>query len=369
MVDFSRAEGSKNHRSSFIKTSTNVVEYIGELQSKYAASWEELESIRKERAAIIEDTIQLIKNNKIRLGKQLGRCNNNELNEELLNAINALKGEAKERIQINLIKINNRYEKINKIGEELEKMTEILSNYRVLEADYEDEVVITMPKKDEIKKGTTQPKENNNKKPESKKDSNVVPFESKQKTDTEGLEKVINIHKAKDALIADFDKKIGKKKEKQQTADVKEEPSIRSSYIENEDLRYFTATDLYNTAELAVIREEADYLSSIDEAIEEESKRDLEADTDESILFTINDKLTLKDIAKSVYQSEENWKPLYNYDGNTSKIDEIAYEYGVTVEEVVSTPGYLNNVTLQFPTLLISPEEVLEDSNSRSRAA
>ncbi len=343
MVDFSRAEGSKNHRASFTKTCTNVISFIDELQSSYNKTWETLEHTRKERAAIIEETIQLIKNAKIRLGKQLGRCDNKELNEELLNAINALEGEEKEKIQINLIKINNRYDKIQKLGKELENLTEKIANYRVLEDDYDDEVVITMPKKDVDK---NQRKETSNLKKEEQKP--IV-------NETEGLEKVINIHEAKAILLDDLEFKIGKK-------EIQEENNIDA-----EDIKYFTATDLYNTNELASIQDEVDYLTSVDESLTEE---ELDSpNKDECILFTINDKLTLKEIAKNVYQSEENWLPLYNYGNNTNKLDRKAAEYNVSVEELVSTPGYLTDVTLEFPTLLVKPEEMTETKKHSRRAA
>lgn len=341
MVDFSRAEGSRNHRASFIKTSTNVIDFVEELQSKYNSTWEKLETIRKEMAAIKEETIQLIKNNKIRLGKQLGRCDNKELNEELLNAINALKDDEKEKIQINLIKINNRYDKIQVLGKELESLTEKLAQYRVLEEDYDDEVVISMPKK-ETKKSTNT---------STAKKTTQTPVQSR----TEGLEKVVGRHNASEALIIDFESKTTKKKQE-------------SSENVEEDIRYFTATDLYNTQELAAIQDEMDYEASIDKMAEEIKEETEVPEEDECILFTINDKLTLKEIAKSVYQSESNWLPLYNYGTNTNKIDRKAAEYGVTVEEIVSNPGYLAEVTLQFPTLLVMPEEV-EVTKSHRRAA
>lgn len=340
MVDFSRAEGSKNHRASFIKTSTNVIDFVEGLQSKYNSTWEKLEIVRKEMAAIKEETIQLIKSNKIHLGKQLGRCDNKELNEELLNAINALKDDEKERIQINLIKINNRYDKIQVLGKELEDLAAQLSAYRVLEDDYDDEVVISMPKKDSKKSvNTTTPRK------ETPKPTPVV------SSKTEGLEKVVDVHPASETLIIDFESKTSKKEE-------------MPNETLNDDIRYFTATDLYDTNELASIQDEVAYLDSI-----QEEKQDEEND-DECILFTITDKLTLKEIAKNVYQSESNWKPLYNYGTNTNKIDRKAAEYGVSVEEIVSTPGYLADVTLQFPTLLVMPEEVEEENKShRSRRA
>ena len=327
MIDFSRAEVSKNHHASFMKTSNNIISFVEDLQSKYNSTREKLEIIRKEMAAIKEETIQLIKNNKIRLGKQLCRCDNKELNAELLNAINALEDDEKEKIQINLIKINNRYDKIQVLGKELEEIAEKIAAYRVIEDDYEEEVVLTIPKKDK-------------------------------------LEKVVNIHSAKEALLKDYEAKIGKT--------VSQKSTTTSYEAEEDDIRYFTATDLYDTNELASIQDEMDYLASVEETLNQESEisESKEAtDNDEYILFTIKDQVTLKEIAKNVYQSEENWRSLYNYGSNTNKIDRKSAEYGMSVEEIASTPGCLNNVTLQFPTLLITPEEIDIAEHKTSRRA
>lgn len=154
MVDFSRAEGSRNHRASFSKATDNVIEFIQTLKDQYDTKWSQLEVLRKDRAAIIENTIQILKANKIKLNKQLGRCKNPELNQEILNIINTLPFKIKEEIQYNLLKINNRYQLITDLGNELENLGNILNNYRTQEADYEEEVEIDLSK---IKKNNTQP--------------------------------------------------------------------------------------------------------------------------------------------------------------------------------------------------------------------
>lgn len=360
MIDFSRAEVSKNHHASFMKTSNNIISFVEGLQSKYNSIREKLEIIRKEMAAIKEETIQLIKNNKIRLGKQLCRCDNKELNAELLNAINALEDDEKEKIQINLIKINNRYDKIQVLGKELEEIAEKIAAYRVIEDDYEEEVVLTIPKKDKEKKSNT-----NEKKKEIEKKETLIekPQVKKVEQKDKELEKVINVHSAKEALLKDYEAKVGK---------TVGQESAPISYEIEEDIQYFAATDLYNTNELASIQDEMDYLASVEESLNQESEiseSKESADNDEYILFTIKDQVTLKEIAQNVYQSEENWRSLYNYGSNTNKIDRKSAEYGMSVEEIASTPGCLNNVTLQFPTLLITPEEIDITEHKTSRRA
>lgn len=327
MLDFSRAEGSRNHRSSFLKTTSNIINFIESIKSKYLLKSDELEIVRKERAAIIEETIQLLKNAKIRLGKQLGRCNNDEINKELLTAINALNDDTKEKIQINLIKINNRYSKIQELGKELERLSGILAHYRVLESDYDDEVVITLPKKETLKKADVELPQKE---------------ETTDKSKSENLEAVVDIHAASEPLLNNFNQKFEK-----------EEIEIPSS-VEKEALE-----DLYTTKELLLIQDELEHENISQESLLEESPNE-----QESILFTINDKLTLKEIAKNVYQSEDNWEAIYSYANNSKIIDDKAIEYDKDIEEIVSNPGYLANITLEFPTLL-APEEKKSKKSGR----
>ena len=341
MVDFSRAEKAKNHRSSFLKASDNVIEYMTTLQNEYKALWEENEKVRKERAAIIEETIQLLKNNKIKLEKQLGRCNNSEINEELLAAINSLVDDEKEHIQINLIKINNRYEKISKLGEELEKLASTLANYRVLEDDYEDEVVISVPKKEE--KVEKQEKE--------------VKAETPQESPTlekDGKEKVVNIKTASAELKDSLNETIAGMREEKKEA----EPKAKEEPIDfTDDIRYFSEEDLFDTDELSSIHDEVEAITN-DIKESEPASEDLE--DGEFVLFTIDENLTLKEIAQNVYQNADNWIYLYNYKNNKQKIDRKIAELSTDVETVVSTPGMLENVTLQFPTVLVASKAVEE---------
>ncbi len=69
MIDFSKAEGSRNHKSSFDHTAKNIIDHVTELENSYQQTWANLERVRKERAAIIEDIILLVKNNKIKLDR------------------------------------------------------------------------------------------------------------------------------------------------------------------------------------------------------------------------------------------------------------------------------------------------------------
>lgn len=355
MVDFSKAEKAKNHRISFDKASNNVILYIEQLKNEYQAIWDKNEVVRKERAAIIEETIQLLKNNKIKLTKQLGRCNNEELNKELVAAINSITDkDEREKIQINLIKINNRFEVIQEFGSELDGLMKTLSHYRVLEDDYEDEVVITIPKKETL---SAKDKEKTAEIVEFPKESQEKPAESKinESLDTDGLEKVINIKDASRELAGDLSKVLEDKKRKKE-----------GSVVQDKDVHYFKEEDIFDTNELSSIQDEVDYITSDTLETEIYSKDEVSANNEEFILFTIDDNMTLKGIAQNVYQDEENWIYLYKYGNNANKIDRKSAEFNVSVEEIASSPKYLSGVTLEFPTILVANENVEEPQKRRA---
>lgn len=337
MIDFSRAEGSKNHRASMMKASNSIIEIIQQLQTDYNTIWEKLEIQRKERAAIIEETIMLLKNSKVKLNKQLGRCDNQEINKELLQTINALPDEEKETIQINLVRINNRFERICKLGKKLEAISNELSRYRIMETDYEEEVEIVIPSKN---------KENTD--------------EVKDAQQNEELEEVVSRKEASDELISSLDETLESKK--------RPDNSMKSTLIDDDDIRYTRNTELDDTNELASIEDEISLITEEDEEekIDEylNSQTEEKAEDDEYILFTINEMTTLKEIAQNVYQNENHWKYIYNYGHNKGKIDRKAAEFDVDVETIASEPGYLKNVTLEFPTILVTQEEIFENDDN-----
>lgn len=343
MVDFSRAEGSKNHKASFDKTCNTIIETIQQTQTSYHSTWSELEVLRKDRAAIIESTIQLLKNNKVKLTKQLGRCKNPEINEELLKVINELPFEIKEEIQCNLIKINNRYEKVAELGRRLEELSATLASYRVLEADYDEEVVIDL---------TSVTKKVSN--------EELIAVD-------ESLEKVIEVKKASQELSDDLDRTLQMlRKNEEPSEEVQSEKDVMSSIINDDDITYSNDDVLYDTDVMATVSEEIEDISTIDSNTDElnidmylnNTSNVFNEAEDEFILFTINDKLTLKEIANNVYGEEKFWKELYNYGTNKGKIDRKAAEFNLSVEEIVSASGYLENITLQFPVELVTIEEI-----------
>lgn len=100
------------------------------------------------------------------------------------------------------------------------------------------------------------------------------------------------------------------------------------------------------------------YSNNSDEAISFENQ------DDDSMPFTLDDKLTLDEIANNVYGDSDLWKDLYKYGSNKSKIDKRAREAHVSVSVAATNPGYLAGLELNFPVELVTYEEVPEDNYS-----
>ena len=314
MVDYSRATVSKNSKESFDKAANNIIEYIKELQAKYETTWSELESLRKERAAIIEHIIQILKNNNIKLTKPLSRCNNEEINEELLKVIGNLSFYEREEIQVAIVKINNRYQEIIKMGKELDELNEELSNTRVLEADSKDEVVISL---------------------------------SDYKNKKTNLEKVERISKASDELIKQLEELV----ESKRTVNKLEE-SIEDEVNFIEALNSEELEELYESS-----KETDDYEIG---KILDVSPIELSEQLDDFVTYTIKDNQTLAAIALNVYGNKSYWQAIYNYKDNKVKIDSKIAEHKVSLETAVDTIGILTNLKLQFPTELVISKETEE---------
>ncbi len=154
MVDFSRAEGSKNHKNTFDKTAKTIMLYIQTLQDSYMKTWEQVEKYRKERAAIIENIIMLLKTLKIKTTKPLGRSSNDEINAELNSIIPNLDFKTREQLQCDLIKINNRFYEINRLSTELEDLMSEITAIRFPEKDNNEEVTIDLENSNSLENGS-----------------------------------------------------------------------------------------------------------------------------------------------------------------------------------------------------------------------
>jgi hypothetical protein len=105
-----------------------------------------------------------------------------------------------------------------------------------------------------------------------------------------------------------------------------------------------------------------DYLNYVDSMNNDEVS--FENQDEDSMPFTLDDKLTLDEIANNVYGDADLWKDLYKYGSNKSKIDKRAREAHVSVSVAATNPGYLAGLELNFPVELITYEEVPEDNYS-----
>ena len=106
-----------------------------------------------------------------------------------------------------------------------------------------------------------------------------------------------------------------------------------------------------------------DYIDYIDQ-INKDEVVSFDNPDDDSMPFTLDDKLTLDEIANNVYGDSDLWKDLYKYGSNKNKIDKRAREAHVSVSVAATNPGYLAGLELNFPVELVTYEEVPEDNYS-----
>ena len=104
-----------------------------------------------------------------------------------------------------------------------------------------------------------------------------------------------------------------------------------------------------------------DYLSYVD-SMNQDDVVTFENQDDDSMPFTLDDRLTLDEIANNVYGDSDLWKDLYKYGTNKAKIDKRAREAHVSVSVAATNPGYLAGLELNFPVELVTYEEIPEDN-------
>jgi hypothetical protein len=104
-----------------------------------------------------------------------------------------------------------------------------------------------------------------------------------------------------------------------------------------------------------------DYLNFVD-TMNNDDVVSFDNQDDDSMPFTLDDKLTLDEIANNVYGDADLWKDLYKYGSNKAKIDKRAREAHVSVSVAATNPGYLAGLELNFPVELVTYEEVPEDN-------
>ena len=354
MLDFSKRETSENYKSSFDATLNNVRNDLTELEKQFNSVWNELETLRKERAALIESAIKILKSNNVKLNKQLCRCNNDELNIELESSLDKLGFKDLEEIKCSIVKINIRYEMIKKLQEKLISLSSQLSMMvsstygQTIDAkqevngvrDYDDEVVVDFSKYKKTKK-------------------------DKLKTAIykEDLETVVSVKKASPELITSLNDILDKKSKDIELPEATNDTNELDSIIEEVELGTFTyESDLDSSVQDIITTLEDSELTN-EESIEQ---------TDEvmHMPFTIERNLTLKEIAERVYGYDYLWTEIYKYSTNEGIIDRIAAEHKISAEKVCTKPGYLNGVELLFPAELVITEATpIEEDTPKRRVA
>lgn len=147
MIDYSRADNSKNHRNSFMKMIQSINNDIESLKMKYENIWNKLEIDRKLLAQSIEESIRILKELKIKTDKPLNQYSRDEVPGILFKIARDLDDtvvEQKDKIVENAKTIESRFKFIKTKSEELENLENKLSSYYVKEQDYDDEVVIDL---------------------------------------------------------------------------------------------------------------------------------------------------------------------------------------------------------------------------------
>lgn len=147
MIDYSRADNSKNHKNSFMKMIQSINNDIESLKMKYENIWNKLEVDRKLLAQSIEDSIRILKMLKIKTDKPLNQYSRDEVPSILFKIAKNLDdkvAELKDQLVENAKTIESRFKFIKTKSEELENLENKLSSYYVKEQDYDDEVVIDL---------------------------------------------------------------------------------------------------------------------------------------------------------------------------------------------------------------------------------
>lgn len=358
MVDLSKTEPSREFRNTYVAKYDRIIECINRQKAEFLSYYEQCEVIRKKRDAIIEgDLVKLLKSLDIKPSKPLGKFNNAGLIQELKRLINENPDKNTEEIEIAIIEIKKRYREIAKIARKMETYAQRIDNYpdegyeANMEADYNDEVVIDISA--------------------IKRKNNI----DKQQNDNVELEEVTGVHAASEETLQSLsnilDNYFGISKE------------ISLEQNSDDDLDYdsiFMGTDEeYSEEELDIpqerkVEENEEEVSSVD--LDAEENRDADVISIESYLnkeevdyasFTINNDISFCDLVRHVYEEDssedydsELWESVYNFSSNKDIIDKIAEDRGISIEDVVSTPGILKNVTLRFPTELTIYEQVSE---------
>lgn len=358
VVDFSKAEPSRNFRNKMLARYDRTINCLQEQRDACIAFHDQCEVYRKDRASIIEDVVKMLKSLDVKPSKPLGKFDHKGLVDELTRLINENPDKDMEAVEIALIKIKNRYRDITHMSKKLETFQRRLFTYpdegykANMEEDYPDELVIDLTAM--------------------KSQTNVD--DNAQENDE--MEMVVETHEASEDLVASLKEILN--------------PSINSAA--EIDINELTAPISLKEIELSTLQdgyshdsEDENFANQI-ATLAEELKAGLDETNIVSFLskdeeqvedyaFTISNNISLQDLVKHVYEGTDDesydselWTSVYNFSTNKKVIDEVADRLGVSVEEVVKTPGMLNKITLRFPTELVTYEQVATEGTMRRAA-
>ncbi len=320
IIDLSKAEPSRNYRNSYLAKYDRILECVRQQRGEFVSYHDQAEVVRKELAAIIEDVVKKLKELGLKSKKPLGAYDNEGLIAELNRIIEEHPEVNTEEIEIAIIKIKNRYRDIQNIYKKLKTYSRRIDNYPdeqyepLMEDDYSDEIVIT---KDSFKTQSVILDEANM----------VVEKHEASPNILESLATILDNHESQDETdgLIDMDELFD-------NSEVEETPEI------------------------------------------ETEPEEVKESPEEYASFTLNKNISLQYLVEHVYEetdgyeTDDLWVGVYNYSDNREKIDAIAEELGVSVDCVATTPGLLNDVTLKFPTDLVTYRKVEEQEVQRKVA-
>ncbi len=358
MVDYSKAQTSKAAKESFDRTIEDLIKAIQAIKGENDVEWEVVEEYRKGRAAIIEDVIPILKAHNIKLEKPLSRCNHEELMAELRQAAEQLPYEAREEVEVAMVRIDGRYTQIVEQTKKLEAISAKLAKFHLPEKDYDQEVVISFEdlkkaheaKKEEVLKATAMPTR-----------------ESRMAKKDPDLEEVASISKADEELINSLEDLVAEEKAEQvEIVEVEEKTPM---IIEESDIFAIeeeTEID-FNNAFDSLFEEEADDASLMEEYLEGK-EQELETEEEEVSqeeadyqTYELKSDQTLAEIVDYVYDGKLSWYDIYRYGNNQGMIDRKCAESNMDPEDAAYTAGALTGIDIEYPKNFVTYESIRKD--------
>ena len=91
-------------------------------------------------------------------------------------------------------------------------------------------------------------------------------------------------------------------------------------------------------------------LDTVENVIDKFNYDDLKpSNSDEYYDYVFDGKLSIKQIAEEMYGSPSYWVHIYNYDDNSEKINKIAMEESISLDDIIQNPSYLKNLKIKLP--------------------